>query len=50
MANRDPHETDEPPHTYECTDCGERIEAEHRPGECPECGGYMQNISKPREQ
>lgn len=45
----DPH-GDEPPYTYECLDCGERVEAERRPGECPACGGELQNISKPRDQ
>ena len=34
---------------FECVDCGERVEAESRPGECPVCGGEMQNISKSRE-
>jgi Zn finger protein HypA/HybF involved in hydrogenase expression len=49
MVQQDPHETDEPPHRYECVDCGERVEAESHPVECPECGGEMQNISKAQE-
>lgn len=44
----DPYEND-PPYTYECVDCGHRTEAESRPGNCPECGGEMRNISKPSE-
>lgn len=35
--------------TYECDDCGHRMEAEHQPGECPECGGEMVDISVSRE-
>lgn len=46
---RDVTET-EPPYTYECADCGERVEADTRPGECPECGGEMQNISVSRSK
>jgi len=45
----DPYE-DEPPYTYECVDCGNRIEADSRPGDCPECGGSMRDISKPSEK
>ena len=48
-ATSDPH-GEEPPYTYECMECGERVEAESRPGGCPECGGEMQNISHPRDQ
>ena len=48
MAKKDPSSED-PPYTYECLECGNRVEAEHYPGECPDCGGEMQNISKPRE-
>lgn len=47
---RDTGYDEETPFTYECVDCGHRIEADERPGECPECGGEMQNISVPREQ
>lgn len=35
--------------TFECRDCSTRIEASHAPGECPECGGEVQDISVPRE-
>jgi len=49
MAKRDPHDAD-PPHTYECADCAKRVEEESRPGDCPECGGHMRNISRPREK
>ena len=49
MVEHDPHGTGDPPYTYECADCGERVEADSHPGECPECGGEMQNISKARE-
>lgn len=44
----DPHESG-PPYTYECVDCGRRIEADHHPGDCPECSGDMQDLSVPRE-
>lgn len=35
--------------TYERDDCGHRMEAEHQPGQCPECGGAMVDISVSRE-
>lgn len=35
--------------TYECDNCGHRMEAEHQPGECPECGGEMIDIDVSRE-
>lgn len=44
----DPHEP-EPPFIYECGNCGYRMEAEHQPETCPECGGVMMDISVPRE-
>ncbi len=34
---------------FECRECSARIEAEHSPGPCPECGGDLQDISVPRE-
>jgi len=37
------------PHTYECMECGHRLEASHHPMECPNCEGEMLNISNPRE-
>ena len=40
---------DDPPYTYECLDCGHRVEARHQPSECEECGGEMLNISVSRE-
>ena len=49
MGQQDPHETDGPPYTYECVDCGERVEADSRPGKCTECGGEMRNISRAQE-
>lgn len=45
----DPHE-EEPPYTYECVDCGNRIKAESQPGDCPECSAKMRDISKPSER
>ena len=45
----DPYE-DDSPHTYECVDCEHRVEADSRPGDCPECGGEMRDISKPSER
>lgn len=35
--------------TYECNDCGYRTKATHQPGECPNCGGDMVDISVSRE-
>ncbi|WP_152421638.1 rubrerythrin-like domain-containing protein [Halogeometricum pallidum] len=35
-----------PPYIYECTDCGERIEADSSIGQRPECEGEMRNLSK----
>lgn len=29
--------------TYECLRCGELIEARSHPGECPACGGTVQD-------
>lgn len=46
MVEREPPV--EPPHAYECFECGHRQTAERQPNECPECGGRMQNVSKPR--
>ena len=34
---------------YECSDCGNRVHAEHQPGICPDCGGEMLDISQSRE-
>lgn len=38
-----------PRSTFECMDCGHRLEADHHPMECPDCEGEMLNISNPRE-
>lgn len=36
--------------TFECVDCGHRVEAaDERPSSCPECGGNLQNVSVPRD-
>lgn len=35
--------------SFECDNCGYRVEAEHNPGDCPKCGGEMRNISRGRE-
>lgn len=40
---------DDPPYTYECLDCGHRVEEHHQPSQCEECGGEMLNISVSRE-
>ncbi|MFB6195593.1 MAG: hypothetical protein ABEI80_05440 [Haloplanus sp.] len=47
----DPH-TPDPPFTYACVDCGERIEFdEHDPEKelltCPACGERLVNVSTP---
>lgn len=46
------HDPYDPPstRTFECLECGERVEADHQPVECEECGGELQDISVPREQ
>lgn len=38
----------DPPHEFECMDCGHRTTAPTSPGTCTKCGGRMQNLSKPR--
>ncbi|SIR17585.1 hypothetical protein SAMN05421858_1698 [Haladaptatus litoreus] len=35
--------------TYECEQCGNRVSALKHPGECPDCGGEMRNVSVSRE-
>lgn len=35
--------------TYECAECGVRVEADHQPGECPECGGRLIDLDVSRE-
>jgi Zn finger protein HypA/HybF involved in hydrogenase expression len=35
--------------TFECMECGYRMEAAHHPMKCPKCGSEMLNISNPRE-
>lgn len=35
--------------TYECDNCGHRMEADHQPVECPECGGDMIDLDVSRE-
>lgn len=51
MTDPDPYDPEtEGEHTYECTECGDRISAEEQPVACPECGEHMRNISKPRER
>ena len=47
MSEPDPFESDEP--YYECVDCRHRVVGDEFEGECPECGGEMENISKPQE-
>lgn len=47
MVKNDPYAEEEPPYTYECANCGNRIEADSQPGPCPECGGEMKNLSNP---
>ncbi|MFC7155300.1 rubrerythrin-like domain-containing protein [Halomarina halobia] len=49
MGVEDPYDG-EPPYTFECTECGERVEADTRPGPCSNCGGRMRNISRSREK
>lgn len=46
MVEKEP--TVDPPHVYECYECGHRVTAEQQPVDCPQCGGRMQNVSKPQ--
>lgn len=49
MPKKDPHARDKP--TYECVDCGKRLEDEDIDGRlCPDCGGYLQNIGVTRAE
>ena len=50
MTEHDAGDEEGTTNTYECTECGERLEAQSYPGTCPECGGELRNISKPSEQ
>lgn len=34
---------------YECLQCGNIVEAESHPGDCPECGGGVQDRAVPLE-
>ena len=36
--------------TFECHDCGRRVDAEHQPVACADCGGDLRDISVPSEQ
>lgn len=46
MVRKEP-EVDRPA-TYECYACGHRERSEDGLLECPECGGRVQNLAKPR--
>jgi Zn finger protein HypA/HybF involved in hydrogenase expression len=35
--------------TFECLDCGHRIDDPPEGRRCPECDGELQNISVPRD-
>ncbi|WP_158058300.1 rubrerythrin-like domain-containing protein [Halorussus halophilus] len=48
-SNETTDANDQPRDTFECSNCGYRTQAEHNPGDCPECGGEMQNISRGRD-
>ncbi|WP_224448179.1 rubrerythrin-like domain-containing protein [Haloprofundus salilacus] len=37
-----------PMQTYECADCGRRVQTNTPPGHCSACGGEMLNISTSR--
>ena len=39
----------DPPHTYECVDCGYHVTTDGHPGICAECGGRMRNRSVAQE-
>lgn len=48
-TERDRQEGTADTNIYECNECGNRVEAEHQPETCPECGGDMIDISVSRE-
>ncbi|WP_254535275.1 rubrerythrin-like domain-containing protein [Halomarina litorea] len=50
MAEQEVCDEPDGPFTYVCNDCGKRIEADNSPGKCPECGGELENISKPSNE
>lgn len=35
--------------TYECLDCGETVTSATHPGNCPDCGASLRNVSMPIE-
>lgn len=35
--------------TYECDECGTRVESEAHQGQCPNCAGSVRNITVVRE-
>ncbi|MFC7175726.1 rubrerythrin-like domain-containing protein [Halosegnis marinus] len=35
--------------TYECYECGTRVESEAHQGTCPDCAGSVRNITVVRE-
>ena len=49
MAEHDAGDEGGTTNTYECTECGERLQARSYPGTCQECGGELRNISMPSE-
>jgi hypothetical protein len=46
------HDPYDPPETrtFECVDCGHRLDDDHQPIGCPECDGDLQDLSVPRPQ
>jgi hypothetical protein len=46
------HDPYDPPdaRTFECLDCGRRVESTHQPVTGSECGADLRDISVPREQ
>jgi len=44
----DPYER-EAPFVYECIGCGTRVEADHQPETCPDCGAQMRDLSVSHE-
>ncbi|MFB6132379.1 MAG: rubrerythrin-like domain-containing protein [Halanaeroarchaeum sp.] len=43
------HDTSGIASSFECLECGNVFTADTHPGECPECGGEVQNRAKSLE-
>jgi len=49
-THSDPAPCSEGEDLFECRDCLTRLCSENRLTSCPDCGGRMENLSKPRPE